>query len=160
MFSKEERSSFSYWFAHWCAFQMTALNHRMWKPKYLLHDWEKPWLRLFLPYEKVQKWHRLHHKHHPEWIERRMENIQGSIVDIIDGFDYEQMMIDWECSHYTKTASPRNAAAEVNYWFNTPEGREKLKTKYPYLYGFENIIHERCDGVLMYYKFPEPNDVK
>ena len=46
MFSKSERSSFKYWFAHWCAYNMTALNLGMWKPKYLLHDIEKPWLML------------------------------------------------------------------------------------------------------------------
>ena len=26
MFTKEERNGFKYWFAHWRAFQMTALN--------------------------------------------------------------------------------------------------------------------------------------
>ena len=26
MFTKEERSGFKYWFAHWRTFQMTALN--------------------------------------------------------------------------------------------------------------------------------------
>ena len=46
MFTKEERSGFKYWFAHWCAFQMTALNLKCWRPKYLLHDIEKPWLKL------------------------------------------------------------------------------------------------------------------
>ena len=46
MFTKEERSGFKYWFAHWCAFQMTALNLKCWRPKYLLHDIEKPWLSL------------------------------------------------------------------------------------------------------------------
>ena len=34
MFTKEERNSFKYWFAHWCAFQMTALNLKCWKFKY------------------------------------------------------------------------------------------------------------------------------
>lgn len=26
MFTKKDRSTFKYWFAHWCAFNMTALN--------------------------------------------------------------------------------------------------------------------------------------
>ena len=38
MFTKADRSSFKYWFAHWCGFQLTALNLGIWKPKYLLHD--------------------------------------------------------------------------------------------------------------------------
>lgn len=46
-FDKESRSTFKYWFAHWCAFQMVALDLHVWRPKYLLHDIEKPWLRLF-----------------------------------------------------------------------------------------------------------------
>ena len=55
MFSKSERSSFKQWFAHWCAHKMTALNLGMWKPKYLLHDIEKPWLMLlWKDYNKVQ----------------------------------------------------------------------------------------------------------
>lgn len=56
MFTKEERSGFKYWFAHWCAFQMTALNLKCWKFKYLLHDIEKPWLKLIWKnYNKVQR---------------------------------------------------------------------------------------------------------
>lgn len=46
MFTKEERSGFKYWFAHWRAFQMTALNLKCRKFKYLLHNIEKPWLKL------------------------------------------------------------------------------------------------------------------
>ena len=48
MFDKSQRSKFKYWFAHWCAFNMTALNLGVWKFKYLFHDIEKPWLMLFL----------------------------------------------------------------------------------------------------------------
>ena len=99
MFSKEERSTFPYWFAHWCAFNMTALNLRAWKFKYLFHDIEKPWLRLFWDYEKVQRWHRYHNSHHLEYMYR------GTV-------DVEAMLIDWECSRFTKEASPLTARQE------------------------------------------------
>ena len=99
MFSKEERSTFPYWFAHWCAFNMTALNLRAWKFKYLFHDIEKPWLRLFWDYEKVQRWHRYHNNHHLEYMYR------GTI-------DIEAMLIDWECSRFTKEASTLTARQE------------------------------------------------
>lgn len=99
MFSKEERSTFPYWFAHWCAFNMTALNLRVWKFKYLFHDIEKPWLRLFWDYEKVQRWHRYHNNHHLEYMYR------GTI-------DIEAMLIDWECSRFTKESSPLTARQE------------------------------------------------
>jgi len=99
-FSKDDRSTFKYWFAHWCAFQMTALNLGVWRFKYLFHDWEKPWMRLFLPYNKVQKWHRTHRRHHPEYGE-----IHGW-----DKVDWDEMLIDWECCHYTKIAQPLNAS--------------------------------------------------
>ena len=98
-FTKDDRSSFKYWFAHWCAFQMTALNLGVWRFKYLFHDWEKPWMRLIFPYSIVQKWHRTHRRHHPEYGE-------------IHGFnkvDWDEMLIDWECCHYTKIAQPLNA---------------------------------------------------
>ena len=58
-FDKSDRSTFPYWFAHWCAFNMTALNLKKWKFKYLFHDFEKPWLKLFLSYKKVQQFHNL-----------------------------------------------------------------------------------------------------
>lgn len=94
MFTKSERSSFKYWFAHWCAFQMTALNLHHWKPKYLLHDIEKPFLKLFWDYKKVQKWHRTHNSHHTEY--------KGQ-------WDTYAMVIDWECSRFTKSEAQLNA---------------------------------------------------
>ena len=98
-FDKDDRSTFPYWFAHWCAFQMTALNLGVWKFKYLFHDWEKPWLRLFLPYKKVQKWHREHRRHHTNYGE-----LHGW-----DKVDWNEMIIDWECCHFTKKQQPLNA---------------------------------------------------
>lgn len=99
MFTKEERSTFPYWFAHWCAFNMTALNLRVWKFKYLFHDIEKPWLRLFWDYERVQRWHRYHNNHHLEYMYR------GTV-------DIEAMLIDWECSRFTKETSTLTARQE------------------------------------------------
>jgi hypothetical protein len=94
MFTKSERGTFKYWFAHWCAFQMTALNLRRLKPKYLLHDIEKPFLKLFWDYKKVQKWHRTHNSHHTEY--------KGQ-------WDTYAMVIDWECSRFTKSEAQLNA---------------------------------------------------
>lgn len=96
MFTKEERSSFKYWFAHWCAFQMTALNLKCWKFKYLFHDVEKPWLKLFLTYDKVQHIHRTLNNHHLQY--KHPNRI-----------DWEAMVIDWECSRFTKKAAPLTA---------------------------------------------------
>lgn len=154
MFTKEERSSFPYWFAHWCAFQMTALNHKMWKPKYLLHDIEKPWLRLLYPYEKVQKWHRNHNKHHPEWLEIRlaeclMPHEYYDALYYINQFDYEAMIIDWECSHFTKEASPKTAREELSEFFTT-----KHVSKFPNLLSYwEGDFKEHCYEVLDKYGF-------
>ena len=36
-FTRDDRSTFKYWFAHWAGFQVTALNLGIWKPKYLFH---------------------------------------------------------------------------------------------------------------------------
>lgn len=96
MFTKEERSSFKYWFAHWCAFQMTALNLKCWKFKYLFHDIEKPWLKLFLSYDKVQHIHRTLNNHHLQY--KHPNRI-----------DWEAVVIDWECSRFTKEAAPLTA---------------------------------------------------
>ena len=112
LFTKEDRSSFPYWFAHWCSFNMVALLCRKWKFKYLFHDISKPFLRVFLPYDKVQKFHRHHSRHHLEYPGKK---------------DWEAMMIDWECSRYTKQASPRTAKEELDWLF---EGREITLTDY------------------------------
>lgn len=97
MFDKIERGGFKYTFAHWCAYQMTALNLGVWKFKYLFHDFEKPWLMLlWRDYSRVQKWHRKHNRHHLEYAGGK-------------GYDYEAMILDWECSKFTKLASPLTA---------------------------------------------------
>lgn len=102
MFEKSERSSFKYWFAHLCAFNMTALNLKCWKFKYLFHDFEKPWLKLLWgDYAKVQKWHRTHNKHHLEYYIKHKKA------------DWEAMCIDWECSRFTKEACQLNARDEL-----------------------------------------------
>lgn len=100
LFDKSERSSFPYWFAHWCAFQMTALCLRKWKWRYLWHDWEKPWLMLlWKDYKRVQRWHRKHRRHHIEYPNPNK-------------IDWEALVIDWECSRFTKESSPLTAREE------------------------------------------------
>lgn len=118
MFKNNSRSTFKYWFAHWCAFQMTALNLSAWKFKYLFHDIEKPWLKLFMSYHKLQKIHRKYNAHHVEHFE-----IYGKA-------DWEAMVIDWECSRFTKADAQLNA-------------RETMETYYPqYRIYIEPILHK------------------
>lgn len=105
MFKESEKSTFSYWFAHWCSFQLTALNLHSWKFKYLFHDAEKPWLKLFLPYEKVRNFHRNYSKHHLEY--RNPFKI-----------DWEALVIDWECSRFTKEDAPLTALETYKYRLN------------------------------------------
>ena len=119
MFTKEERSTFPYWFAHWCSYNMTALNLGVWRYKYLFHDIEKPFLRLFLPYSKVQKYHRKHHNHHFDWLERMLWAYEymltpKKINELLDEYDYEGNVIDWECNRFTKLEQPRNAEKEYS----------------------------------------------
>ena len=149
MFTKEERSSFPYWFAHWCAFQMTALVHRMWRAKYLFHDCEKPWLRLLFPYEKVQKWHRQYHNHHLEWLENEFDKWPGEPDIALSRFDFEGMVIDWECSRFTKEASPLNAREQLQE-FN----KLKYGSKYPNcICHYWDKIMEKCNEVMNKYGF-------
>lgn len=108
-FTKKDRSTFTYWFAHWCAFNLVALNLRAWKFKYLFHDIEKPFLRLFMKYENVQKFHRKHNSHHIEYF---MEHSTA---------DWEAMTIDWECSNLTKLEAPLDCRGEMNRLINSNE---------------------------------------
>ena len=102
MFTKKDRATFKYTFAHWCAYNMTALNLGVWKPKYLLHDVEKPFLRILFggDYSRVQAYHRNHNKHHMEYF------LKYGICD------FEGMVIDYECSRFTKKAAPLNGMQE------------------------------------------------
>lgn len=115
MFTKKDRSSFKYWFAHWCGFQITAFNLGIWKPKYLLHDIEKPWLKLLWrgDYQKVQKWHRTHNNHHLEY----------GLKYGWDAIDWEALMIDWECCGLSKQEAQLDARETLTYEIN----REKWK---------------------------------
>ena len=115
MFTKADRSSFKYWFAHWCGFQLTALNLGIWKPKYLLHDIEKPWLKLLWKgdYKRVQKWHRTHNKHHLEYGLKHGWNT----------IDWEALMIDWECCGLSKQEAQLDARETLEYEIN----RDKWK---------------------------------
>ena len=115
MFTKADRSSFKYWFAHWCGFQLTALNLGIWKPKYLLHDIEKPWLKLLWKgdYKRVQKWHRTHNKHHLEYGLKHGWN----------AIDWKALMIDWECCGLSKQEAQLDARETLEYEIN----RDKWK---------------------------------
>lgn len=98
LFDASDKSSFKYWYYHWKAFNLTAFYLGVWKFKYLFHDIEKPWLKLFLPYEKVQKLHRQWNSHHiPKLTDKPKE------------VDWEAAVIDWECSRFTKISAPLNA---------------------------------------------------
>lgn len=104
LFTPEEKSGFSYYFAHLFAYNMTALNLKCWKWKYLLHDIEKPWLKLLWgDYQKVREWHRKNNRHHLTY--KDSNNI-----------DWEAMILDWECSRYTKQDSSKTAREMYEYF--------------------------------------------
>ena len=106
LFTPEEKSGFSYYFAHLFAYNMTALNLKCWKWKYLLHDIEKPWLKLLWGnYQKVREWHRKNNRHHLTY--KNPNNI-----------DWEAMILDWECSRFTKQDSKLNAVEQYEYFIN------------------------------------------
>lgn len=107
MFTKEERSSFKYWFSHWCAFQLTALNLKIWKPRHLLHDIEKPWLKVIWKgdYKKVQSWHREHRSHHLEY----------GLIHGWDKIDWTALLIDWECCALSKQNAQLDARETLAY---------------------------------------------
>lgn len=130
-FTKADRSTFAYWFAHWCAFQLVALNLHIWKFKYLFHDIEKPWLKLFLPYKKLQTWHREHNRHHLEY----------GIKNGFDKIDWEALMIDWECSHITKEQCPLLARDTILHEIS----KDKWKS-------YESIIRKNLEPLLDKYE--------
>lgn len=107
-FTKEQRSGFKYWMAHYIAYNVKAMQLKTWKPKYLLHDIEKPWLKLLWgDYKRVQQYHRKHNKHHIQYPK-------------LNDIDWEAVVIDWECSRYTKIAAPLTARQEMESYKDKP----------------------------------------
>lgn len=102
LYSKADRSTFPYWFWHWYWFNRIAFQLGCWKLHFILHDIEKPWLMLFWKdYNRVKKWHRDHSSHH-------LFNNTGK-------YDWLGMMIDWECSRYSKAEAQMNAYETYMY---------------------------------------------
>jgi len=103
-FDKSQRSSFKYWWNHYLAYNLVSVKLGVWRPKWLLHDIEKPWLKLFWrDYKRVQKWHKFHNKHH----------IFSGRRYGLNKVDWLAAVIDWECSRYTKTQAPKTAREET-----------------------------------------------
>ena len=94
------KENFTWWFKHWCAFNMTALNHKCWEFRHLFHDIEKPFLLLFMSNDKVRKLHRNHNTHHLEYKHGQK--------------DYVSMAVDWECARFTKESKPLSAVEFYN----------------------------------------------
>ncbi len=105
-YKKSDKGTFPYWFAHWKAYNSYAIEQGVWKPKYLLHDAEKPWLKLIMNYEKVKKFHKSHNRHHLDY--------EGS-----KPFDYDAMILDWEVSRFTKEAAPMNSIQTMDKMYKS-----------------------------------------
>ena len=96
---------------------MTALNLRCWRFRFLFHDMLKPWMRLFMPYEKVQRLHRKYARHHREYKGKH--------------YDWLGMVVDWECSRFTKSSAPLTARETMEtYKEKNPEFYKKLKENF------------------------------
>jgi hypothetical protein len=103
-FDKKDRSSFPYWLSHWAAYNLVALKLGVWKPKWLLHDIEKPWLKLiWRDYKRVQKWHKHHNKHH----------IFSGRRYGLNKVDWLAAVLDWESSRYSKNSALLTARQET-----------------------------------------------
>ena len=129
-FTVKEKSSFPYWAWHWFAFNYTAWKLGVWKPKWLLHDIEKPWLKLIWgDYQRVRTWHKYHNSHHIFYGRRNGFN----------KIDWLAAVLDWECSHLTKCVAERNGREEVDYLvsekskYTKDEKEEIRKNCYPIL---------------------------
>lgn len=111
LYPESKKSTFGYTFSHWLAFQKTAIKLGVWKPKYIFHDIEKPFLMwLWKDYPRVREWHRKHSKHHYQY-----DN--GEIAPWLF-CDYVAMVVDWECSHLTKLDKRLAAYDEFCYELN------------------------------------------
>ena len=61
-----------------------------------------------MPYEDIQKFHRRNSNHHLEYLEYK---------DPVK-LDWVSLVVDWECSQYTKNACKNNARDEMEDWIS------------------------------------------
>lgn len=116
-FNVDKKGTFKYTFWHWLAYNLVAMKLGAWKPKWLLHDIEKPWLKLIWgDYKRVQKWHKHHNKHH----------IFSGRRYGLNKVDWLAAVLDWESSRYSKKAASKTALEQANSIIN---GNENKYTK-------------------------------
>lgn len=160
-YDESDKGTFHYWFEHVKAYNWVAWNWKVWKPKYLFHDFEKPWLKLILgDYMKVRKYHKAHSRHHLGY--------QGHMKR-----DWEAMILDWECSRYTKLKNPYDCIETIDWMYrrgrvNIPEVRKLVKT-YKNIKRHGNDITSFCIGIsgrefemidsMPYFKILDENEV-
>lgn len=115
LFDVSQKSTFNYWFHHWYWYNRIAKEWGVWKFKYLFHDIEKPFLKLFLPYAKVKQIHRTHNRHYLAYPDKSK-------------IDWIALIIDWECSHHSKLSQPMNSWSYAQYMIkNRPEYADLIK---------------------------------
>lgn len=132
-FTKKDRSTWPYFWAHWFAFQMTAITLGIWKFRYLFHDWYKPWLKMFgWKYGDIQYFHRHHSKHHLEYLTDILYYNDGGNNRMSSRFNWDELIIDWQCSMYTKEACPRGAYKEMERYREWAKDN-MTEEKYTYL---------------------------
>ncbi len=160
-YDKTEKGTFHYWFEHVKAYNWVAWKYKVWKPKYLFHDFEKPWLKLILgDYDKVRKYHKAHSRHHLGYHGYRER-------------DWDAMILDWECSRYTKLNNPLDAIETIDWMYrcgrvNIPEVKKLVRAYRKMRYYDTNPICF-CIGVsekeievisgVPYFKCPDKKEV-
>lgn len=123
LYQESEKSTFKYWFAHWRAFNLTAMLLSVWKFRFLFHDIEKPFLMfIWRDYPRVRAFHRTHARHH--WAYKGKKP-----------YDYLGMVIDWECSRFSKADAQMDAFETYHYdLVKYPEHTKELQEEvYPIL---------------------------
>jgi hypothetical protein len=119
MFKKSERKSLKFAFAKWCSYNMTALNYKMWKFKYLFYDYKVIIYRIFNINFDFQKYRRKN-KYYIESLETYN----------IDKINWDDIFIGWQ--------------AMTNVMDNKPNNINVYKTLYSIKYdSYEDIINKK-----------------
>lgn len=131
LYKESEKSTFAYWFAHWKAFNLVAMLLGVWEFRFLFHDIEKPFLMwIWKDYSRVRQYHRTHARHHWAYSGNK-------------GYDYLGMVIDWECSRFSKADAQMTAYETYLREFGTyPEHTDELKNKIFPIIKKLNLVHK------------------
>lgn len=98
-----------------------------------------------MEYKKIQKFHRNHSNHHIEYLLNTIYEKDSNLKLMYTKFDWEELIIDWQCSQYTKSACSRGARKEMERYVEKIKEYMDESMHFYLTFAFENCMKPLLD---------------